>query len=64
VYLWRHRFLVLINTYQAQHEEGIVETDETFFLNYSKSCVTYLGQAKSLMALVKREERVMTKFMF
>ena len=35
-FLWRHRFLTLINTHQAQHEEGIVEADETFFLESFK----------------------------
>ena len=31
-FLWRHRFLTIANTHQALHEEGIVEADETFFL--------------------------------
>jgi transposase-like protein len=35
-FLWRHRFLSLPNTHQAQHEEGIVEADETFFLESFK----------------------------
>jgi len=35
-FLWRHRFLALINTRQALHEEGIVEADETFFLESFK----------------------------
>ena len=35
-FLWRHRFLTLANTHQAQHEEGIVEVDETFFLESFK----------------------------
>jgi transposase-like protein len=35
-FLWRHRFLALINTHQALHEEGIVEADETFFLESFK----------------------------
>lgn len=33
---WRHRFLALANTHQAMHEEGIVEADETFFLESFK----------------------------
>ncbi|PKG40245.1 IS1595 family transposase [Psychromonas sp. Urea-02u-13] len=33
---WRHRFLALANTHQAIHEEGIVEADETFFLESFK----------------------------
>ena len=33
---WRHRFLTLIEKHQANHEEGIVEADETFFLESFK----------------------------
>lgn len=33
---WRHRFLSLIEKHQALHEEGIVEADETFFLESFK----------------------------
>jgi transposase-like protein len=35
-FLWRHRFLTHIATLQAEHEEGIVEADETFFLESFK----------------------------
>jgi len=35
-FLWRHRFLTLAKTHQASHEEGIVEADETFFLESFK----------------------------
>jgi len=35
-FLWRHRFLELTQTHQAHHEEGIVEADETFFLESFK----------------------------
>lgn len=35
-FLWRHRFLTLANANQAIHEEGIVEADETFFLESFK----------------------------
>jgi len=35
-FLWRHRFLELISQHQAEHEEGIVEADETFFLESFK----------------------------
>ena len=35
-FLWRHRFLTFANTNQAVHEEGIVEADETFFLESFK----------------------------
>jgi len=35
-FVWRHRFLTLANTHQAIHEEGIVEVDETFFLESFK----------------------------
>ena len=35
-FLWRHRFLTIANTHQALHEEGIVEADETFFLESFK----------------------------
>jgi len=35
-FLWRHRFLTLIDQHQALHEEGIVEADETFFLESFK----------------------------
>jgi hypothetical protein len=35
-FLWRHRFLALIAGHQAQQESGIVEADETFFLESFK----------------------------
>jgi transposase-like protein len=35
-FLWRHRFLALIAGHQAQRESGIVEADETFFLESFK----------------------------
>lgn len=35
-FLWRHRFLSRIADHQAQHESGIVEADETFFLESFK----------------------------
>jgi len=34
--LWRHRFLHRVSQYQAMHEHGIVEADETFFLESFK----------------------------
>ena len=34
--LWRHRFLQMISQHQATHEQGIVEADETFFLESFK----------------------------
>jgi len=34
--LWRHRFLHVISQHQATHEQGIVEADETFFLESFK----------------------------
>lgn len=33
---WRHRFLTLIATHVAKHESGIIEADETFFLESFK----------------------------
>jgi len=35
-FLWRHRFLALVAGHQAQRESGIVEADETFFLESFK----------------------------
>ena len=35
-FLWRHRFLQQIARHQATHESGIVEADETFFLESFK----------------------------
>lgn len=35
-FLWRHRFLKAMATHQATREEGIVEVDETFFLESFK----------------------------
>src|SRR5680860_991283 len=35
-FLWRHRFLALVAGHQAQRKSGIVETDETFFLESFK----------------------------
>ena len=35
-FLWRHRFLSQIADHQAQHVSGIVEADETFFLESFK----------------------------
>lgn len=34
--LWRHQFLSRIADHQARHESGIVEADETFFLESFK----------------------------
>lgn len=38
-FLWRHRFLARISQHQATHEEGIVEADETFFLESFRGIV-------------------------
>ncbi|MCH7370369.1 IS1595 family transposase, partial [Aeromonas sp. MR16] len=35
-FLWRHRFLKAMANHQATREEGIVEVDETFFLESFK----------------------------
>ena len=35
-FLWRHRFLAPMSQHQAPHVEGIVEADETFFLESFK----------------------------
>lgn len=35
-FLWRHRFLRAIAQHQAHHEQGVVEVDETFFLQSFK----------------------------
>ncbi|MGE6136615.1 IS1595-like element ISAs23 family transposase, partial [Aeromonas salmonicida] len=35
-FLWRHRFLRAMATHQATREEGIVEVDDTFFLESFK----------------------------
>ncbi len=35
-FLWRHRFLKTASTHRAEHEGGIVEADETFFLESFK----------------------------
>ena len=35
-FLWRHRFLKAAATHRAEHEGGIVEADETFFLESFK----------------------------
>jgi len=35
-FLWRHRFLRLAAGHRAEHESGIVEADETFFLESFK----------------------------
>jgi transposase-like protein len=35
-FLWRHRFLNQIADHQAQHVPGVVEADETFFLESFK----------------------------
>lgn len=35
-FLWRHRFLKTMATHQATREKGIVEIDETFFLESFK----------------------------
>jgi len=34
--LWRHRFLHLISQHQATHEQGVIEADETVFLESFK----------------------------
>ncbi|MXR37234.1 IS1595 family transposase [Craterilacuibacter sinensis] len=35
-FLWRHRFLCSVAGHQAEHERGVVEIDETFFLESFK----------------------------
>lgn len=35
-FLWRHRFLKTASAHRAEHESGIVEADETFFLESFK----------------------------
>lgn len=35
-FLWRHRFVKAAATHRAEHESGIVEADETFFLESFK----------------------------
>ena len=35
-FLWRHRFLKAASAHRAEHEGGIVEADETFFLESFK----------------------------
>jgi len=35
-FLWRHRFLHQVSGHRAEHESGIVEADETFFLESFK----------------------------
>jgi hypothetical protein len=35
-FLWRHRFLRAMAEHRALHESGIVEADETFFLESFK----------------------------
>jgi transposase-like protein len=35
-FLWRHRFLQMTSGHRAHHEHGIVEADETFFLESFK----------------------------
>lgn len=48
---WRHRFLRLIAEHRAQHESGIVEADETFFLE------SFKGQRKLPRVARKRVDR-------
>lgn len=47
-FLWRHRFLKMTATHRAAHESGIVEADETFFLE------SFKGQRKLPRAPRKR----------
>ena len=47
-FLWRHRFLKAASAHRAQHEGGIVEADETFFLE------SFKGQRKLHRAARKR----------
>lgn len=44
VFRWRHRFLHDAAGHRAEHESGIVEADETFFLESLKASETYPGQ--------------------
>lgn len=52
---WRHRFLRLIAEHRAQHESGIVEADETFFLE------SFKGQRKLSREARKRGGRARRK---
>jgi transposase-like protein len=45
-FLWRHRFLLLASQHQAEHEEGIVEADETFLLESFKGQRSLLRPAR------------------
>ena len=47
-FLWRHRFLKAASAHRAEHEGGIVEADETFFLE------SFKGQRKLYRAARKR----------
>ena len=47
-FLWRHRFLRAARSHRAEHEGGIVEADETFFLE------SFKGQRKLHRAPRKR----------
>lgn len=47
-FLWRHRFLKAASTHRSAHEGGIVEADETFFLE------SFKGQRKLLRPPRKR----------
>lgn len=47
-FLWRHRFLKAASAHRAEHEGGIVEADETFFLE------SFKGQRKLHRAARKR----------
>lgn len=44
---WRHRFLALPKDIKAQLLAGIIETDETFFLESKKGCKTLARRARN-----------------
>lgn len=50
---WRHRFLEAAATHRAEHESGIVEADETFFLGSpSRANASYRGRHENALEWV------------
>lgn len=47
---WRHRFLTVPHDVKAQHLDGIVEADETYFLRSYKGQPQRLGREQSRQA--------------
>ena len=61
-FLWGHRFLEAVAEHRAHQEHGIIEADETFFLESFKGHASFPGRLDAEEGRVKPEGQVPIKF--